>query len=137
MVALCSCPHFEDGAFCKHIWATLLAMDQRRVTAILPRGLNLLHDYDGDEYEHGHDYLDDDDDEEYDDEEAAESAAAAELAPEGGAIEAEWSTRGGLGPTRDRSAETAQIPWDSSAGVPPVSGRPSCGRSALELRERW
>jgi superfamily II DNA or RNA helicase len=27
LFADCTCPHYEDGAFCKHIWATLLALD--------------------------------------------------------------------------------------------------------------
>ena len=27
--ATCTCPHYEDGYLCKHIWATLLEIDQR------------------------------------------------------------------------------------------------------------
>ena len=28
LVASCSCPHFQEGSNCKHLWATLLEMDR-------------------------------------------------------------------------------------------------------------
>jgi superfamily II DNA or RNA helicase len=32
----CTCPHFDDGNFCKHIWATLLEMDKADLGSEIP-----------------------------------------------------------------------------------------------------
>ncbi|MEE8433859.1 MAG: SWIM zinc finger family protein, partial [bacterium] len=40
--AYCSCPHFADGFFCKHLWATLLAMEESAVDFDLP-GSGAVH----------------------------------------------------------------------------------------------
>jgi superfamily II DNA or RNA helicase len=44
--ATCSCPHYEDGFLCKHIWATILAADALGLGNDLPasRRLNVVHD---------------------------------------------------------------------------------------------
>ena len=50
----CSCPRFDDGFTCKHVWATLLAMDAARESWRIPGGNDLrfdtdtLQEYDGD-----------------------------------------------------------------------------------------
>jgi len=35
--AHCSCPHYDDGFLCKHIWATLLAVDAQGLADDVPR----------------------------------------------------------------------------------------------------
>ncbi|QDT01613.1 DEAD/DEAH box helicase [Adhaeretor mobilis] len=46
--ARCSCPHYEGGNFCKHIWATLLETDDQGIADPSPAAgqLVLLHEYD-------------------------------------------------------------------------------------------
>ena len=39
----CDCPRYEDGVFCKHIWASLLLLDGQNVHPGLPRGKRLSH----------------------------------------------------------------------------------------------
>lgn len=35
----CPCPHYQDGYLCKHIWATLIAVEQKRIPLpITPQG---------------------------------------------------------------------------------------------------
>src|SRR6266550_9232356 len=43
----CTCPYFEDGESCKHIWATMLAADSRKylTDASLVTQLRLVLDY--------------------------------------------------------------------------------------------
>jgi superfamily II DNA or RNA helicase len=67
--ATCTCPHFDDGAYCKHIWATILAADAQHVFQgqALPRKLVLV---DGEDAEDG---WDDEPADESDDEGDAES----------------------------------------------------------------
>jgi len=66
VVAACTCPHYDDGNFCKHLWATMRAADERGLTASLAgRGrLALIHqedaEYDYDDFPYGDDYDDDD-----------------------------------------------------------------------------
>ena len=44
----CSCPHFDSGDFCKHIWATILAADEAQITASIPgKGDVQLFGHDG------------------------------------------------------------------------------------------
>jgi superfamily II DNA or RNA helicase len=49
--AVCDCPHYADGYFCKHIWATLLAADAEGLTAGVANQnrLALLHCLNDDE----------------------------------------------------------------------------------------
>jgi len=62
VIGACTCPHYDDGNFCKHLWATMLAADERGLTASLAgRGrLALVHQLDDEEY--GYDPFQDDDD---------------------------------------------------------------------------
>lgn len=40
----CNCPHYEQGAFCKHIWAVVLHMDgQFKVNMLRGRSIELVH----------------------------------------------------------------------------------------------
>lgn len=57
----CTCPHYEEGNSCKHIWATIQSADELQLSPALPGAhpLRLLHD-DEEEYDV---YLDDDDEE--------------------------------------------------------------------------
>jgi superfamily II DNA or RNA helicase len=57
--ATCSCPHYEDGFLCKHIWATILAVDASRVIDDVPEAyrLDVLREDeidDDDPYDSGH-----------------------------------------------------------------------------------
>ena len=36
VTATCSCPRFEDGYICKHLWATLLEIDLQEIVQALP-----------------------------------------------------------------------------------------------------
>ena len=61
IIATCTCPHYEDGFLCKHIWATLLAMEDGSWSDEMPTGeASVLHEYD-EELEYA-------DDDRYDDE---------------------------------------------------------------------
>jgi superfamily II DNA or RNA helicase len=53
VLAECTCPHYDEGNFCKHIWATLLAAEASGVAidASAQRGLNLVHLHDDDDFE--------------------------------------------------------------------------------------
>ncbi|HUT12369.1 MAG TPA: SNF2-related protein [Thermoguttaceae bacterium] len=45
--ATCTCPHYEDGYLCKHIWATLLKIDREGLGGVIPPGrASMLHEYD-------------------------------------------------------------------------------------------
>ena len=59
VAATCSCPHYEDGFLCKHIWATLLKIDHEELADVIPiRGASILHKYDEefeDDYDDWHD----------------------------------------------------------------------------------
>ncbi|NQU24022.1 MAG: DEAD/DEAH box helicase [Candidatus Nealsonbacteria bacterium] len=45
--ATCTCPHYEDGNLCKHIWATLLTIDRDGIASHLPNRLAaILHQHD-------------------------------------------------------------------------------------------
>lgn len=35
--AKCQCPHFDEGYLCKHVWATLLAIDNSRIANRIPK----------------------------------------------------------------------------------------------------
>ncbi len=38
----CSCPHFEDGNFCKHLWATIIAADRdKRIDRFISPGAKI------------------------------------------------------------------------------------------------
>lgn len=66
VLADCSCPHFESGNFCKHLWGTILAADQRGVhlpEGCLPELIHANDDFDNYEEEYDDDYDDLDDDE--------------------------------------------------------------------------
>jgi superfamily II DNA or RNA helicase len=55
VVATCTCPHYEDGFLCKHIWATLLKIDHEEPADAIPfRGASLVHEYD-EEFESDYD----------------------------------------------------------------------------------
>ena len=45
VVAQCTCPLYDDGVLCKHIWAVLLEIDQRGLSLALPAGLEIYHGY--------------------------------------------------------------------------------------------
>ena len=49
LLADCSCPRFEDGSLCKHIWATILLLDTDSVAGWLPGTgrLEVAGDWDG------------------------------------------------------------------------------------------
>jgi superfamily II DNA or RNA helicase len=51
MIASCTCPHYEEGAFCKHIWATVLTAESKRLLAPAEDDapFSLLAEYDDDE----------------------------------------------------------------------------------------
>ena len=60
VVATCTCPHYEDGYLCKHIWATLLEMDnQHQPNQMQIQGASILHEYDEDLEEDDDDWDDD------------------------------------------------------------------------------
>jgi superfamily II DNA or RNA helicase len=61
--ARCTCPHFDSGAFCKHLWATMLAAGSRGIGPLAARGnLSLLHaDSDDEDLDDWDDDADDDD----------------------------------------------------------------------------
>ncbi|MCH5375731.1 MAG: SWIM zinc finger family protein, partial [Planctomycetes bacterium] len=44
--ASCTCPHYEDGFLCKHIWATILAVDASHLVDDVPESyrLDVVHD---------------------------------------------------------------------------------------------
>ena len=51
----CSCPHYQSGNFCKHIWASLLYMEGHPFLEMSPRPTRLVafhdHDYDDEDDE--------------------------------------------------------------------------------------
>lgn len=50
--AFCECPFFQEGDFCKHLWALILEIDTRRLSAKIPtaaRTFNLLRMKTGDQ----------------------------------------------------------------------------------------
>ncbi|HYW79203.1 MAG TPA: SWIM zinc finger family protein, partial [Thermoguttaceae bacterium] len=62
VTATCTCPHYEDGYLCKHIWATLVEIDRKGFVGTLPTHLaTILHDDPEDEGEDWDDNWDDDD----------------------------------------------------------------------------
>ena len=67
LVVVCSCPHYDGGSFCKHIWATLLRIDKEQIGRdVSLRDCEVIHEYD-DEYGDEHDDDDElDDDRDYD-----------------------------------------------------------------------
>jgi hypothetical protein len=73
----CSCPHYDEGNFCKHIWATLLAADESGATApFTGRGdVSLRHrdDDPGDHEDVIEFFLDEDDDADNDEDEYDEA----------------------------------------------------------------
>ncbi|MBP6218240.1 MAG: DEAD/DEAH box helicase [Oligoflexales bacterium] len=73
--AVCSCPHFDEGNFCKHLWATLLVLDQGQWTRKInvPFGVNWDLIWDG----YSKHFCDDDDDKHY---QSFRSFAKAEVA---------------------------------------------------------
>jgi hypothetical protein len=47
IVGRCTCPHYEEGFLCKHIWAVLLANDNNKEAITSPRHkVTVLHDFD-------------------------------------------------------------------------------------------
>ncbi|MBX3434704.1 MAG: SNF2 helicase associated domain-containing protein [Pirellulales bacterium] len=50
--ASCTCPHYREGSFCKHIWATLLTLEREgwETGEFRIRG-GLLHEFDDDDFE--------------------------------------------------------------------------------------
>lgn len=64
----CTCPYFEEGNFCKHLWATILSADHQGLTPNLPGNgrLELAYvDPDGEKYEEAYydEYIEDFDEE--------------------------------------------------------------------------
>jgi len=60
VVATCTCPHYEGGYLCKHIWATLLEIDREGLVGVGQLGrVDLFHEYDYDEEEYDDDWDDD------------------------------------------------------------------------------
>jgi superfamily II DNA or RNA helicase len=49
--AFCDCPRYADGSLCKHVWATIQAIDARNLASDVPRhtALDVLHENDGDQ----------------------------------------------------------------------------------------
>ncbi len=60
--ASCTCPYYEGGALCKHIWATMLAADARGIAT--PAGKRKLSVLAADGEDEEDDYWDDDPDDE-------------------------------------------------------------------------
>jgi superfamily II DNA or RNA helicase len=60
----CTCPRFADGFLCKHLWATLLELDKKGHSSLVPgsRRIEIVDFEDGDDFEHDadDDYRDDD-----------------------------------------------------------------------------
>ena len=62
ITASCSCPHYDDGFLCKHIWATLLEIDHDGLVAAVPiQRTQVVHDHDYEDGEAGEDLIDLDD----------------------------------------------------------------------------
>ncbi len=70
LAAKCTCPHFNGGDLCKHVWATLLAVDQAGLASRVT-GKRRLYVLDNDELsDEDDDYLDGyDDDDDFDNDE--------------------------------------------------------------------
>ncbi len=76
---ICTCPHYEDGNFCKHCWAAILELDREGISEQIPAGpkptrLEVIHEYEsyGDPYDEGDEDEDDEIDKMTDDELNAE-----------------------------------------------------------------
>jgi hypothetical protein len=50
LVATCDCPHYDDGNFCKHLWATMLVADQQDLVSKDLDRLTLVHVNDDDSW---------------------------------------------------------------------------------------
>ena len=61
--AYCSCPHFDDGFLCKHVWATILKIDEAGLALGTPQlsRLHVVRDTDPNDDFLDDDFLDDDD----------------------------------------------------------------------------
>src|SRR5436853_5348473 len=65
LVVFCTCSYFDQDV-CKHIWATLMAAEARRLLDAMPEPTRLrMSDVDEDDFD-DEDYEDEDDDEVYD-----------------------------------------------------------------------
>jgi superfamily II DNA or RNA helicase len=60
VAATCTCPHYEDGYLCKHIWATLLKIDRDGLAHAIPRCDRVVHEYDEESEEDDGDWDDED-----------------------------------------------------------------------------
>lgn len=77
--AYCSCPHFDGGDFCKHLWATLLVADEQRMSPPASGRLYLKHAHDEDYYDRGDDIWEED----YEDERTHAEVARTSIAVRG------------------------------------------------------
>ena len=68
LVVSCTCPHFDDGNACKHIWATLLQANLNRVYERVPGNNRLDFEFEYAEFD------DDDDEEDWEDDEGIHAA---------------------------------------------------------------
>lgn len=121
VLAECTCPHYEEGNFCKHIWATLLAAEATGVAidASDQRGLDLVHLHDDEDYDEPWDDADDGEYDEFDDFDGGPLAAT--LAGLWGSSSVRHNAKQGGKPGKPRTwhAELSALPLPGAAARTP------------------
>ena len=128
IIADCTCPHYEDGFLCKHIWATLLTIEREGLFNSLPNDLAAIH--------RDEDDLDGEDEDDYRNHECEEAS-------EFGSLDSQSRRHGRLpSPGRDSRSPSAPSAWlgqlarisEHAAQIPARSDSPF---SVEKQREAW
>lgn len=134
VMATCTCPHYEDGYLCKHIWATLLVIDREGLADALPNGwATMLHEYDDEEDDSEFDEEEDD----WDDDQL-DAVAGPDLLD---AYSGRLGTHGGLRRRSPRGTPTSiwqgQLRLISDYASRQTTAEPVGPLSAGKQREAW
>lgn len=139
ITATCTCPHYGDGSFCKHLWATLRAVDDRSPGIVSGTGrIDLAYEYDEEE-SFEYDHFDDDDDDYYDDYDPPSSTYANRNSPPLATASRSQPNRSAKGKSTPWHAELSRLPIaveDSSPfgkGHQRTRSRPSRVRFVLDI----